>query len=163
LNGFNLDSTWSIDKENGGNINNNVFFNGIERLKGGNGEDKFTLINTGSISRIDGGEGEGENTLTGRDENRTWEIDATNSLRFTDGDLYVTTFENINNLQGGSSADTFNIEEEFNGTLSGGNGADIFNINAVVNGALLGGDGADIFNIEAAVVGDLSGGNGADI
>src|SRR5690606_10970483 len=86
-------------------------------------EDKFTLINTGSISRIDGGEG--ENTLTGRDENSTWEIDATNSLRFTYGDLYVTTFENINKLQGGSGADTFNIHtlDRIPTVVDGGAGA----------------------------------------
>src|SRR5690554_3952411 len=130
LNGFNIDSTWLIDKESGGNINNKVVFNGIERLKGGDRKDTFIfsgINNAGSISHIEGGGGEGENRLIGHDAKNTWEIGESNSLFLTDSNRkYVTTFEDINILQGGSSADTFNIRAAFNGNMLGGNGNDQF-------------------------------------
>lgn len=105
------------------------------------------------------------NTLTANGAN-TWDIGELDGNESTTHDVKVAGIEFIGfkNLTGGSGAyagvDTFNINNNFDGTISGGDGADTFNIKANVT-TISGGDGADTFNIEAQV-GNINGGNGAD-
>ncbi len=105
------------------------------------------------------------NTLTAYGNN-TWDIyDVDGNAATThDGKVAGIEFIGFKTLAGGTGAnagvDTFNINNNFDGTISGDDGADTFNINANVT-TINGGAGADIFNIQAMVNG-LQGGAGND-
>jgi len=161
LNAGNGANTWTINGANDGSVQNAAIgiidFVDFKNLVGGSGDDNFSVGINGAINSISGGAG--NNSLAGRNEDSTWNItQAQNSITG-----YVNSFNNIQNLQGGSAADTFNISVAFTGAINAGNGANTFNINAVTN-TLIGGDDSDTFilglNGKAVL---LDGGAGAGI
>lgn len=135
-------NTWIINGDNDGIVQNaaigSVDFFDFKNLIGGSGNDSFSVETNGKINSINGGAG--ANSLTGRNQDSTWSI--TQSQNSIVG--YVNNFSNIQTIQGGSAADTFNINTAFTGAINGGNGANIFNINAVAN-TLTGGNDNDTF------------------
>ncbi len=98
-------------------------------------------------------------TLQGLDAAATFTLAATNSYA-SGGNTLI--FSNIENLQGGSMADTFEVSAAHSGNLRGGDGADIFTVSAPLSGNLLGGDGADIFTVSALLSGNIFGEGGAN-
>ena len=136
----------------------NVKFNGT--IDGGTGSDtlKGALINnvkltaagsvdgfagteadvTGGFDNIDVITGTG-GTLTGLDADSVWDFGAPAS--YTSGN--VLTFDGFKTLQGGSSADTYNVNTLTAFNLKGGAGADTFNLNAPINGSVNGEGDAD--------------------
>lgn len=127
-------NTWNIndfdgsagslaDGLNDGTVAGIEFIN-FNTLKGGAGTDNFVFIGTSaSVETIDGGAG--INSVVGRNTANTWTVAAaggTNNLSVTDGNTYLASFTNIQNLRGGTGTDTFII----NGTIGElyGNGGD---------------------------------------
>jgi hypothetical protein len=87
----------------------------------------------------------------------TWEIDGTNQFIAAGRTLDFAAIENLN---GGSLADTFNVTAAHTGNLNGNAGNDVFNINGVtVTGNLTGGADNDAFNLTggATVTGTIDG------
>jgi hypothetical protein len=87
----------------------------------------------------------------------TWEIDGTNQFVAAGRTLDFAAIENLN---GGSLADTFNVTAAHIGNLSGNAGNDVFNINGVtLTGNLTGGADNDTFNLTggATVTGTIDG------
>lgn len=90
----------------------------------------------------------------------TWEIDGTNRFQSGGRDL---AFSAIENLSGGSLADTFTVTAAHTGNLTGNGGNDIFNVTGVtVAGNLAGNADNDTFNFNGAadVTGTIDGGAG---
>ena len=108
---------------------------------------------TGSSSNAD--------TLQGLDIASSWILGMEDS--YTAGDK-VLRFSMVEDMQGGSEADTFTVNGTHRGNLSGGAGDDTFSLDAggSVSGTINGGADSDVFNIGSIVTGSLSGGNGAD-
>lgn len=120
LNGFDLASLWSIAGANSGNIKKtadttkSVTFTGFGNLIGGTSNDSFIVGATGSMASIDGGDG--GNTLTGRDAAiNTWQITGASKGGVTN----VTSFSNIQNLQGGTGDDTFDFSANDASVITG--------------------------------------------
>jgi acrosin len=90
----------------------------------------------------------------------TWEIDGTN--RFSSGgrDLAFTSLENLN---GGSLVDTFNVTVAHTGDFAGNAGADVFNLSAALTGNIAGGADSDELNLSgsATVSGSFDADGGA--
>ncbi|MDD9863143.1 MAG: filamentous hemagglutinin N-terminal domain-containing protein, partial [Gammaproteobacteria bacterium] len=124
------------------------------------GADRFTLGASGSASGgLDGG-GDTD-TLEGLDAAATWTLAAGNT--YASGTL-MQSFSNIEDLQGGTAADTFTVSGAHTGELMGGGGADEFTLTAELTGGLSGEGGADVFNLNAggSVSGGIAGGQDAD-
>lgn len=108
----------------------------VNSLFGEAGDDQFSFSsanNAGSVNILDGGSG--SNVLVGRNTANSWLIDdAGSSLSVTgSGSNYVQLFTDIQTLQGGNNADTYNLNADFGGSIFAGAGNDVFNINATVN------------------------------
>ena len=129
-------------------------------LEGGAGDDLFVLGTSGSATSLDGGAD--TDTLQGRNAAATWEIDGSN--RYLIGSTLAQSFSNLEDLTGGSSADTFTVTAAHTGDLSGSGGADEFTLTAALTGSLSGGGGADTFNLNTggSVSLGISGGGAAD-
>ena len=122
--GNNLNSTWAINAPNAGTLtdaNGANAFTGIENVTGGTGNDAFTLSGAGSISgTISGGGGAGVDTLTGKDLDSTWTINAVNAGSLDDASG-VNVFTGIENLVGGTANDTFVVlNTGMIGSIAGG-------------------------------------------
>ncbi|GAB4524225.1 MAG: hypothetical protein Tsb0014_02510 [Pleurocapsa sp.] len=124
--GPNLDTTWNITGS--GNLND-IFINGltyenIENVIGGTGNDTFNFANEGTQTIVDGGGG--NNTLVGNDNANTYNITGTNT-----GDVNeATTFDNVQNLTGGTGNDTFRLvgdNPQIDGNVNGGGGNNSLN------------------------------------
>ncbi|HEX2923675.1 MAG TPA: filamentous hemagglutinin N-terminal domain-containing protein, partial [Chloroflexota bacterium] len=144
IKGPNTANTWSISGANAGALNTIMGFSSIERLIGGNSTDSFTvasgIIFNGTING-----GTGTDTLAATNGTNTWNISGANA-----GTLNGTDFSNIENLQGGSGADTFTLGSgvaTFGGSIDGGAGTD----------TLAATDGTNAWNISAAKTGSLNG------
>ena len=77
-------------------------------------------------------------------------------------------FNGIENLTGGTLADTFNVDVDHTGDLAGAAGADIFNISTngtVLTGNVRGNADSDqiVFSNDAFIMGMVDGGSGSDI
>lgn len=81
-----------------------VSFNGFENLTGGAGNDSFTLLPGGSLSGGTISGGGGTNALTGANQSNTWNISGTGA-----GDVNGLPFSAIDNVNGGTANDVFNI------------------------------------------------------
>ncbi len=110
----------------------------------------------------------GIDSLTGLDADSTWMLDGTNyassgrTLTFPGSGVSA-----IENLSGGSAADTFDISTSRTGNIDGGDGANTFNLGGtgtLVTGSLSAGAGDDTFNFNsnASITGTLDGGAGVD-
>ena len=100
-----------------------------------------------SFSRIDNLVGSTHvDSLTGLNTAATFEVDGTN--RYSTGSSYLD-FSAIENLNGGSLADSYFITGTQTNNLYGQDGADLFIFanNAILNGSLNGGAGADVLNL----------------
>ncbi len=114
----------------------------VSVLEGGAGDDSFifnSVANSGKATSIDGGDG--INGLIGRDADNTWKITRENGgvLAAADG-IYVAGFDNIQILNGGIAADTFEIGATISREINSGNGNNIFKVNTAVNNLLGGAD-----------------------
>jgi|GEM_PF-2291479 len=124
INGFNVDSNWTLSGAGTGIVSNtdnskNINFESIESLIAGTAIDKFTIQTAGSAKSIDGGSGPGKNTLTGHDDDNTWNITDTDTGTLNN----VIAFSKFQNLIGGTGADTFNFTNAagvITGSVNGG-------------------------------------------
>ena len=107
-----------------------VGFAGIDRLTGSNGLADFLTDGTGASAAA-------------------WALDA--DLTYSDG-VNTLAFAAIENLAGGSGADTFTITGVRTANLAGGAGADRFRFNdgAVLTGTIDGGAGTDVLDESAS-------------
>ncbi len=136
-------------------INYEVYDTASVSLQGGTGSDTFTLGmlpqprgNTGLIN-LDGGGG--SNTLVGANQASNWVITGRNTGLLSQGN---TTFQNIQNLVGGTQQDVFlfafskGVSGQITGTINGNGGGDFLNYSqqptsVVVN--LATGKASDVF------------------
>ena len=125
-------------------------------VSGGAVVSSFTGINT-----VTGGSGTGD-ALAGLDMDAAW---TTSSYALTvAGTARTLAFSAVEDLQGGSMADTFTVSMAHSGDLTGGDGADEFTLTAALTGSMDGGIGDDTFNLNTngSVSGGITGGAGAD-
>jgi hypothetical protein len=127
--GPNVNSTWSLTGANSGSVGN-VSFTGIANLTGGTGNDAFDFSGGGSLTGAVKGGG-GTNTLIGPNTTNTWSITTSNG-----GNLNGMPFSTIQNLRGGTGADTFKFSngKGVTGTINGGAGTDTLNYSAYSTG-----------------------------
>jgi filamentous hemagglutinin family protein len=109
--------TIDTDKDN----NSEITFSGISRITGGDGGDRFTFNNTGSLTgAIDGGTGNDNDTLVGDNDGNAFEITGANSGTLTEK---TSGWSNIEALVGGINNETVLFTTEtFNGSIDGGDG-----------------------------------------
>jgi hypothetical protein len=183
--GANQTNTWNITGANAGNLTGSVAaFTNIENLTGGTGQDTFTFAVGGSLTgNIDGGGG--NDTIVGANQTDNWSITGANAGSIT---AVLAGFTNIDNLTGGTVADTFTfaVGGSLAGTIDGGGGAALivganqtnnWNINGAnagkITGALnafvnvqslTGGTGQDTFTflVGGSLTGAINGGGGND-
>jgi hypothetical protein len=125
ITGDNTGDAFSIAGANAGTIGALLpaGFGNVENVTGGTGNDSFTFVAPGSLSgSIDGGAG--TNTITGDDAGRTFSITGANSG--TISILLPAGFSNIENLTGGTGADTIQFVNggSLAGNIDGGAGID---------------------------------------
>jgi filamentous hemagglutinin family protein len=125
LTGSNNNNDWQITGTNTGTLNG-IDFRNFERLIGGSDRDTFTLGNNGVVANIDGGGG--SNRLVGPNQTNTWNLSGTNSGIVNNR----IAFQNIQNLTGGRSNDTFVFADgaRIDGVLDGNNGRDTLDYRA---------------------------------
>ncbi|MEM9217176.1 MAG: CHAT domain-containing protein [Cyanobacteria bacterium P01_F01_bin.150] len=110
------DDTFTFTATNTGTVAG-IDFSAIEQVNGTDGNDTF-IFDGGSISNIEGWLG--TDRIVGNDGANTWAITASNI-----GTLNGNTFNNIENLIGGSDADTFQLNGgSISGSIDGGLGSD---------------------------------------
>ena len=98
--------------------------------------------------------------LMGRDAVVMWVVSGTNSGTY-DGQ----TFTGMEDLEGGSMADVFDLQSggSLSGSIEGGAGANTYQLNGgTVTGGITAGDDGDTFDVNMAYTGDLTGGAGDD-
>jgi Ca2+-binding RTX toxin-like protein len=118
---------------------------------------------SGNFGNIDSLSGTGADTLNGADQIATWTLDTNNSYAVGANSL---SFGGFTSLNGGTLADTFDINASLAVELTGQGGDDTFNIAdaATLTGNINGGDDADAFNLGngATVTGVVDGEAGGD-
>ena len=114
----------------------------------GGGFDNITNL-VGSTSIFD--------VLRGRDAGGTFTLAATNS--YVSGGNTLIFSNNIETLQGGSMADTFEVSAPHSVDLRGGDGNDVFTISALLTGNIFGDGGMNTYNMLSGggVTGTISG------
>jgi Ca2+-binding RTX toxin-like protein len=116
-----------------------------------------------NFGNIDALTGTGADTLNGADQIATWTLNGNNSYAVGAIEL---SFSGFTNLNGGSLADTFNVNGSLTVELTGQAGDDVFAITdgATLTGSINGGDDNDAFNLGngAMVTGNVDGEAGAD-
>ena len=151
---FNINAAYTLDLDGLGGADT---FNVNEALTGdivgGAGEDSFILGASGSANNLDGGAD--SDTFQGRNVVSTFNVAGGSGTYGATGG-FMQTFSNIEDLQGGSMADTFDVSAAHSGNLQGGDGADVFMLTAALTGSIEGGAGANIYNLESG--GSVSGG-----
>ena len=153
-------------------------------LTGAAGDDSFNLsANVGGT--VDGGSGSETNgdllNVSGHATSQLLDLGNSSLSALNSGAANgFSNFEdftgdgNNDTLRGTSSADTFTVATENDGTFSGGavtadfndfsilqgvDGADVFTFNASLTGSASGGDGDDTFNVNVNVAGTIDGGS----
>ena len=95
-------------------------------LSGAGGDDVISLAGGASVGGIIDGEA-GSDTLRGPDSDSTWNITGGDA-----GDLNGSAFQGVENLSGGTGADTFNVDNSaaaaLSGRIDGGSGNDRLNV-----------------------------------
>lgn len=146
LQGRGIADNWIVSGANTGTVNG-ITFSFFNRLDGDGGADIFTLQPAGRITGyIDGGLG--SDSITASNNANVWNVTALDTGDVTGGGL-TTNFQDVENLIGNDSGDTFNITANLSGSASGGvnsgiSGDDIFNLTSgvTVGGGIDGGTGA---------------------
>ena len=126
--GANGTRTWNITANNAGTISTTFSFFSIENLTGGTGTDIFNFGLGFSITgNLDGGAG--ANTLVGPNADKTWSISAPNKGLLPG---VVASFQNVQNLTGGSGKDIFIFANRatMGGRIDGGAGHNWLNYSA---------------------------------
>ncbi len=124
--GDNTVNNWLITGGNSGTVDG-INFTGFNNVTGNSSVDTFTLI-TGSITGTING-GTGNDTIQGDNIVTTWNVISPDA-----GDLTnVNAFQNIDNLLGGNTIDTFNVAGNISGTIDSGGGDDLINVNGAVS------------------------------
>ena len=137
----NVANTWVLTSQNDGSVGG-VSFIDFSNLIGGTGNDSFTL-NGGSVTGSING-GVGTDSLTANNTPNSWNILSANGGN-VDG---VFAFSNIENLTGGSGADTFILNTgSISGAIDGGAGGDSLAADNVAN----------VWNITANDAGTVTG------
>jgi hypothetical protein len=166
LTGDNTGRTFSVTGANSGTLLGLTAggFSNVENLTGGTGNDQFTFATPGSLTGSVNG-GAGTNSLTGDNAGRAFTINAPNGGIV--GGLLGGAFINIQNLTGGTGADSFTfttgaLAGNIDGaggidTLTGDNTGRTFTVNAANGGTVVGLLGGSFSNVE-----NLTGGTGAD-
>jgi len=150
---------------------------GFNTLHGGAGTDRFFFSSSGTLTGdIYGGQA-GNDSITGptltTDTTIDWVITQNTANASGNGHVGLLgndiQFSDIEQLNGGNSADRFTVNGISTISISGNGGIDEFLINHQLQGALSGGAGADVFTLAAPVVGstqgslgNISGGAGND-
>jgi hypothetical protein len=114
----------------------------------GGGSDSLQIVNTNGLLAAPGGvvfeAGSGNDKITGPDSNSAWSITSVASGRITTANI---AFVSVENLNGGSLVDTFNLSSgALNVAINGGGGNDILN----------GANVATTWNITAANAGSIA-------
>ena len=150
----------AIDEFNINSVFNGTIFGGdsndlfvinaaADTLRGEDGNDQFifsSVSNAGRAERIVGGNG--DDTVIGRNATNNWNLTTAGNSLADSTNTYVTAFEDVDILQGGSAVDNFLIDTAFDGEIRGGSGDDLFSINAFVN-SLFGEAGNDQFEFSS--------------
>jgi Ca2+-binding RTX toxin-like protein len=134
-------------------------------LLGGSGNDRFVFENAGSLNVAINGES-GSDTLEGDDDGNDFTVDNPNQGTLP-GKL-IGSFVSIENLSGGSSADTFLVAGlgTLSGSISGAAGDDLVTVDPgrTVSGSINGDAGNDTITVRdtARVLGSINGGDNND-
>ena len=184
--GHNAESIWEVTTVNGGTLVNSVdtkqvSFSNMENLHGGSGKDTFNLNAnvTGEVLGLSGADefnikqdnlslalkgGDGLDSLSGLNLQNTWTVDSSGNGSLKSSSATNTVmFSEIENINGGSDVDTFNLNADIGGAVTGNDGADVFNLNSDQTGTLYGNGGNDTFTVKkAGVRARLEGGAGVD-
>lgn len=122
IQGPNADMSWIITERNGGTVGS-LSFSGVRYLTGGTRNDNFTLQIERGVTEVISGGSSGNNSLTGYNVDNTWTIIANNAgTIIKSGETDGVTFSNIHNLTGGTSSDTFVLNDQMgvSGIIDGG-------------------------------------------
>ena len=113
-------TNWTIDAVDGGTAGSTQFAS-FEDLRGGSGNDRFTFANTWAFVSGSLNGGEGTDTVAGAGMANAWSI-----TDFGGGTLNALPFADVENLTGGTAADSFAFGDtgEIAGILNGGGGSD---------------------------------------
>ena len=111
---------------------------------------------SGGFSEIDSlVAGDAGDTLTGTNDDALWEVDGTNrySNPGIDPNRYLS-FQDFENLMGGSAVDTFEVTGNQSTNLNGGDGDDVIRLLDLSNltGSVNGGNGNDTFDLSIKTV-----------
>ena len=119
--GSNSATTWTINGTDSGTAGT-IPFGSFEILHGGSGNDLFTLVGAGAAVTGSLHGGDGTDTLAGPALANNWTIESAGG-----GTLRTTIFAGIENLTGGSGADSFAFVDDgdIDGVINGGSGTDI--------------------------------------
>ncbi|NMB87213.1 MAG: hypothetical protein GYA17_02565, partial [Chloroflexi bacterium] len=113
-------NTWNITGDDAGNLDAAFFFTSFENLTGGSEADVFRWQAGVRLSGLLDG-GAGSDTLVGADTANTWNVTGANAGSLAS----LVNFTGVENLTGGSEADTFVLAGgSLSGTLNGGAGSD---------------------------------------
>ncbi|MFA6502480.1 MAG: hypothetical protein WCT85_06795, partial [Parachlamydiales bacterium] len=113
----------TVDTVNGGGTDSYSLVGGtINNLYAGDGDDTFTMAGTNIGDLLDGGNG--NNTLIIPSGINTWNITSINHGNIDSSQAGTFDFDQIQNLTGGTGADTFNIADgiTLTGSINGGSG-----------------------------------------
>ncbi|MGE0832913.1 MAG: filamentous hemagglutinin N-terminal domain-containing protein, partial [Simkaniaceae bacterium] len=139
-------NTWSITSNNGGTVGS-VTFSDMNNLIGGSGNDDFTLGGSFQIDGtvgIDGGGG--TNSVTGPNVATGWTITGNNAGTVNPG-VGATPLTNIQTFTGGSAADTFTFNGNFQlSGIDGGGGTNSVTGPNVATGWTITGNNAGTVN-----------------
>ena len=126
--GDDVDNTFTIATLNSGTATGVSGFSNIENLEGGSESDRFELTG-GTLSGTIDGQG-GDDIFAGNDVNNTFTVNDSNSGTATG----INGFSNIENLEGGSESDRFElVGGTLSGTIDGQQGDDTFAGDDVAN------------------------------
>ncbi len=130
--GADIDNTWNITDTNSGTVNNNINFNNIPNLVGGNAGDTFNL-NNGTVNNISGGDG--NNTMITNNNSNTININGENIGNINSN----IDFNNIQNITTNSNNNTFNFNGNnpfLSGNINSIEGNNILDYNNYTAGAI---------------------------
>ncbi|MBI4843391.1 MAG: hypothetical protein HY809_03580 [Nitrospirae bacterium] len=157
---------WTITGANIGTVTDVTGgWSGFENLTGGTGNDDFTIVAGGSLTKVlTGGNGGGTDSLTVDDSGNTVWVESTGTGRTADLNAGAAGgFTGIENLNGGTGADTFEFDAAATINVDGGAGNDIINLDQAITGTVTGGANDDTVNVDTGgSATTLTGGTGTD-
>ncbi len=130
--------TIRVDGDNDGDFESDIRFERFSRLRGGSGQDTFTLQNNGTIVAVDG-EGGNNSFVNQKEGDFLWNIPSTGQVGSVEqiistGNQKINDFSNIQNITAGSGVDIFvvaNGSDINNVQAGGGNSQDIADFSSV--------------------------------